>query len=130
MPIAICSACCFLSNYATPVPMAFEISPARLELLCQESQQSTLLAMEWSFTVIAIFLLSLRLYCRTKFGRGLGWDDYAFVAGAVGFPPFGIGHSETCTDDVKTAHRPPGPLFRHQMGSHRSWKAHRMPRSS
>ena len=81
--------------------MALENSPARLELLCQESEQSTLLAMEWSFTIIAVFLLSLRLYCRTKFGKGLGWDDYTFVAGAVGFPPFGIGHPETCTDYVQ-----------------------------
>ena len=111
VPIAICSAYHFPSNYATQVPMALEISPTRLDLLCQESQQSTLLTMEWSFTIIAVFLLSLRLYCRTKFGKGLGWDDYAFGAGAVGLPPSGIGHSETCTDDVQQLIGLPDPFF-------------------
>lgn len=65
--------------------MAVQLSPAQLELLCQESRQSSLLAMEWVFTLIAIFVLSLRLYCRKTFGKGLGWDDYAFVTSAVGF---------------------------------------------
>ena len=64
--------------------MTLQISKSRLELLCQESRQSGLLAMEWSFTITALLILSLRLYCRTKFGKGLGWDDYAFLAGAVG----------------------------------------------
>lgn len=68
--------------------MAPQISPAQLEVLCQESQQSDVLAMQWFFTVIAVVVVSLRLYCRTKFGKGLGWDDYIFTTGAVGFLPF------------------------------------------
>lgn len=60
------------------------MSPGQLELLCQESRQSGLLAMEWFFTIMALLILSLRIYCRKRFGKGLGWDDYAFVAGAVG----------------------------------------------
>ena len=64
--------------------MTLQMSPGRLELLCQESRQSGLLAMEWFFTIIALLTLSLRLYCRKRFGKGLGWDDFVFVAGAVG----------------------------------------------
>lgn len=65
--------------------MALQISPAQLEPLCEESRQSNLLALQWFFTATAFLVLSLRLYCRQKFGKGVGWDDYAFVAGAVGF---------------------------------------------
>ena len=65
--------------------MALQMSPAQLELLCQESRQPSLLAMQWSFTTIAVVVVSLRLYCRTKFGKGMGWDDYIFFTGAVGF---------------------------------------------
>ena len=68
--------------------MALQMSPAQLEMLCQESQQSSLLAMEWFFTIVAIIVVSLRLYCRTKFGKGFYWDDYTFVASVVSFPPF------------------------------------------
>ncbi|KAF6232169.1 hypothetical protein HO173_009552 [Letharia columbiana] len=59
-------------------------------MLCQESQQSSLLAMEWFFTIVAIIVVSLRLYCRTKFGKGFYWDDYTFVASVIiGLPdPF------------------------------------------
>ena len=64
--------------------MSLQLSPGELELLCQDSRQSGLLAMEWFFTIIALLILSLRLYCRKRFGKGLWWDDYAFVAGAVG----------------------------------------------
>ena len=60
------------------------MSPDQLELLCQESRQSGVLAMQWFFTITALLILSLRLFCRTRFGKGLGWDDYAFGAGAVG----------------------------------------------
>ena len=67
--------------------MALEISPAQLELLCQESRQSNLLAVQWFFTAVAIIIVSLRLYCRTKFSKGLGWDDYAIIASIVGFLP-------------------------------------------
>lgn len=59
------------------------ISASQLERLCQESQQSSLLTMQWLFTVIAVIVVLLRLYCRTKFGKGFGWDDYIFVLGAV-----------------------------------------------
>ena len=65
--------------------MALQISPAQFEVLCHESQQSDLLAMQWFFTITAVVVVSLRLYCRTKFGKGLGWDDYIFATGAVGF---------------------------------------------
>lgn len=68
--------------------MALQISPSHFEVLCQESQQSGLLAMQWFFTIIAVVVVSLRLYCRTKFGKGLGWDDYIFTTGAVSFLPF------------------------------------------
>ncbi|KAF6220016.1 hypothetical protein HO133_003841 [Letharia lupina] len=70
--------------------MALQMSPAQLEMLCQESQQSSLLAMEWFFTIVAIIVVSLRLYCRTKFGKGFYWDDYTFVASVIiGLPdPF------------------------------------------
>ena len=65
--------------------MALQFSPAQLQVLCQESRQSSFLAMEWSFTTMAVVVVSLRLYCRTKFGKGLAWDDYIFVTGGVGF---------------------------------------------
>ena len=68
--------------------MALQLSPDPFELLCQDSQRSRLLAMEWSFTIVAVVVLSLRLYCRSKFGKGLGWDDYTILAGAVSFLPF------------------------------------------
>ena len=63
--------------------MLFQGFDAQLGTLCQESQQTGLLAMEWIFTVVAVVVVSLRLYCRTKFGKGFGWDDYIFVTGAV-----------------------------------------------
>lgn len=65
--------------------MALQTSSVQLEKLYQESQQSSLLAMQWSFTIAAVVVISLRLYCRTKFGKGFGWDDYIFFTGAVGF---------------------------------------------
>lgn len=68
--------------------MALQTSPAQLEALCQESQQSSVLLMQWLFTITAVVIVSLRLYCRTKFGKGLGLDDYVFVTGAVGLVPF------------------------------------------
>ena len=67
--------------------MAFQDFDAQLGTLCQESQQTSLLAMEWIFTVVAVVVVSLRLYCRTKFGKGFGWDDYIFVTGAVCVSP-------------------------------------------
>lgn len=67
--------------------MAFQISPTQLDLLCKESRQSSLLAMQWSFTIAAVIVIALRLYCRSKFGKGLGWDDYIFVTGGVGLLP-------------------------------------------
>ena len=68
--------------------MALQLSPDQFELLCHDSQRSRLLAMEWSFTIVAVVVLSLRLYCRSKFGKGLGWDDYTILAGAVSLLPF------------------------------------------
>lgn len=46
--------------------------------------------MQWVCTTAAVVVISLRLYCRTKYGKGFGWDDYIFFAGAiVGLPgPF------------------------------------------
>lgn len=40
--------------------------------------------MEWFFTIAAVVVVSLRLYCRSKFGKGLGRDDYAIIASFVG----------------------------------------------
>ena len=71
--------------------MTLQIFEAQLESLCQESRQSSLLAMEWFFTIVALIVVGLRLYCRSKFGKGLGWDDYTIVAGLVGFMPFSNG---------------------------------------
>lgn len=70
--------------------MAFQGFDAQLSTLCQQSQQTSLLAMEWIFTVVAVVVVSLRLYCRTKFGKGFEWDDFIFITGAVvGLPdPF------------------------------------------
>ena len=76
--------------------MALQISPQQLESLCQESQQSGLLAMEWVFTITAVVVVLLRVYCRSKFGKGLGWDDYVFVASVVGV--LFTGHEDTYTD--------------------------------
>ena len=94
--------------------MALQSSPAQLQLLCQESQQTSLLTMQWSFTVIAVVVLSLRLYCRTKFGKGLCWDDYIFFTGAVGFLPFYLsryGSTETGIDEAKQIIGLPGPFL-------------------
>ena len=52
--------------------MTLQISPGQLELLCQESRQSSLLAMQWLFTITAILVLLLRLYYRKRFSKGLG----------------------------------------------------------
>ena len=94
--------------------MALQSSPAQLQLLCQESQQTSLLAMQWSFTVIAVVVMSLRLYCRTKFGKGLCWDDYIYFTGAVGFLPFyhsRNGSTETGIDEAKQIIGLPGPFL-------------------
>ncbi|CAD6581152.1 MAG: hypothetical protein ASARMPREDX12_000373 [Alectoria sarmentosa] len=91
--------------------MALQTSSAQLEALCQESQQSSVLLMQWLFTITAVVIVSLRLYCRTKFGKGLGLDDYVLVAGAiVGLPnPFlvtkwvhtGLGKHIQCLDPAR-----------------------------
>ena len=63
--------------------MALQISGARLESLCQESRQPGVLALQWISTGLVCVIVSLRLYCRAKFSKGLGRDDYAIVASLV-----------------------------------------------
>lgn len=67
--------------------------------------------MQWSFTIIAVVVVLLRLYCRTKFGEGFGWDDYVFIMGAVSFLPFEIGDLEACTDEAEQTVGLPGPFL-------------------
>ena len=91
--------------------MALQTSPAQLEALCQESQQSSVLLMQWLFAITAVVIVSLRLYCRTKFGKGLGLDDYVLVAGAVGLVPCLNSYSKTCTDDTEQIVGLPNPFL-------------------
>lgn len=91
--------------------MALQTSPVQLETLCQESQQSSVLAMQWVSTTAAVVVISLRLYCKTKYGKGFGWDDYIFFAGAVGSVPFEDWVSQTCTDEAGQIVGLPGPFF-------------------
>lgn len=87
------------------------ISQAQLEMLCQESQRSSLLAMQWFFTIIAVVVVLMRLYCRTKFGKGFGWDDYVFVLGAVSLHTSKTGYLGTCTDENEQTVGLPGPFL-------------------
>jgi hypothetical protein len=51
-----------------------------------ESIAATAIALDWTFTGLAILVVSLRIYTRTRLINGLGLEDFAIVAGVVSLP--------------------------------------------
>jgi hypothetical protein len=48
-----------------------------------ESIASTAIALDWTFTSLAIFVVGLRFYTRTRLINGLGLEDLVIFAGVV-----------------------------------------------
>lgn len=41
----------------------------------------------WVVTALAIFFVALRVYCKTRFNRTLGWDDHVVTVALVIISP-------------------------------------------
>jgi hypothetical protein len=48
-----------------------------------ESIASTAITLDWIFTSLAIFVVGLRFYTRTRLINGLGFEDLAIFASVV-----------------------------------------------
>jgi hypothetical protein len=48
-----------------------------------ESIASTAIVLDWTFTSLAIFVVGLRFYTRTRLINGLGFEDLAIFASVV-----------------------------------------------
>ena len=60
--------------------------PGELQALCEQSQQTNILAFACSLYSFSFVIICLRLYCKSQLGRGITADDYVIVASMVCSP--------------------------------------------